>query len=247
MTVSFDQSDASRYIEPLKTQGWLKIWLPGCGASTAPGLFARNGFTVWASDASAAAIQIQEALRAMPADATLAESPPNETGILHLLSHNFCTPFPEGDFDCILNFRSFQGLRGDSLIRAAQTHFAALRPGGYAIFSTVNVQGELRNLLEDALIEAGFHIPLNRTERWFRATLAATGIPYVMILGRPMPFRGDARYASESGQQIWEEDRERILRCLEEYQSRRELEAEETANVFTDGTMRIAQMVYNTG
>jgi hypothetical protein len=161
--------------------------------------------------------------------------------------HNFRTTFPESDFDCVLNIRSFQGLRGESLTHAAQTHFAALRPGGYAIFSTVNVQGDLRNLLENALIEAGFHIPLNRTERWFRATLAASGIPYMMILGRPMPLRGEERYNNESGQQLWEQDRDRILGYLEEYRTRREEEAKETASVFNDGVTRVAQIVYNTG
>jgi hypothetical protein len=76
MTVDFDREDARRYIEPLKQQGWLKIWLPGCGASVTPGLFAQNGFTVWASDASAAAIQLQDALRDTPAD-ELPDSPPS--------------------------------------------------------------------------------------------------------------------------------------------------------------------------
>ena len=34
-------------------------------------------------------------------------------------------------------------------------------------------------------MEAGFFIPYNDTERWYREQLENTGIPYAMIMGRP--------------------------------------------------------------
>ncbi len=47
----------------------------------------------------------------------------------------------------------------------------------------MNVQGEGRNRLEQALVDGGFVVPLLRLKRWYRQTLFDTGIPHAFILG----------------------------------------------------------------
>ena len=49
----------------------------------------------------------------------------------------------------------------------------------------MNVQGDRRNLIEESLLATGFYIPFQKSERWYRQQLDATGIVYGMVLGRP--------------------------------------------------------------
>src|SRR5205085_314263 len=110
-----------------------------------------------------------------------------------------------------------------SMDQVAASHFTALRPGGDAIFDTINVQGERRDELEGALVAAGFYVPLFDFNRRLRRELAETGIPHVFILGRPMivrtgPYLDDAKRAGDTA----------ILRRIAaEYDARLEAEYEE--------------------
>ena len=44
------------------------------------------------------------------------------------------------------------------------------------MFETMKVAVELREALEDSLLDVGFVLPLHETHRWYRSALAATGI-----------------------------------------------------------------------
>lgn len=161
---------------PVSVSPWrpLKLWLPGCGTSIGPILYAAAGHVVWASDISPAAIAYQRSLPAsrealaslqnrFPARSAMwdflkgvlqSQEPPGE---LHFLEHDFRTPFPEGDFDCLLNLRSYQIVPSRYLDQAARVHWEALKPGGRAFFDTINVaQTQDRRMLEGALTAAGF-------------------------------------------------------------------------------------------
>jgi hypothetical protein len=157
-----------------------KIWFAGCGLSMGPVLYAALGHNVWASDISPVAITYQNSrlpvskalagigaifragrlgpgpsLSAFLAEANQAAK--HHIGELHFLEHDFCTPFPESDFDCVLNVRAFQVLPREILPQVATVHWEALKPGGHAFFHTINVGQEAwRQAIEGALATAGF-------------------------------------------------------------------------------------------
>ncbi len=162
---------------------------------------------------------------------------------MHARLHDVRTLFPEAEFECVLNIRAFQILEGESLAAAARTHFSALRPGGEAFFDTQNVQGHDRNVLEDALLAAGFFLPGYEAERWYRSALAATGIRFNFILGRPMcPFaQGEEEKAAR------DRDQEVLESFRLEYEQRGERERTVTESVRSDPATRTATIIYNTG
>ncbi len=223
-----------------------RVWFPGCGLSAGPRLYAWLGFEVLATDVSTAAIAWQGADGdggiSTETLARLAlwggpETRPRPGGTLRARVHDFRTGAPESAaFDAVLNVRALQGLAGSSLDRAARAHFAALRPGGLAIFDTQNVQGERRGRLEDALAAAGFFVPLLGANRWYRAALAATGLPVTMVLGRPIA------YGPGSGP-----EQARLDALLPEYEQRCAEERVATAERAADAETRTATVVYNTG
>jgi hypothetical protein len=135
--------------------------------------------------------------------------------------------------------RAFQGFEADDMRRIARVHAAALRPGGLAVFETMNVQGDERNQLEDALLDAGLVVPLNESERWYRAVLASTGIPFGFILGRPIVKRWD--YEPKPG------DQATLNSFAAEYHARQEREARETEALLKDPSTKTACVVYSTG
>lgn len=134
-----------------------------------------------------------------------------------------------------------------SIYMAAQTHATALRPGGIAFFDMMNVQGELREQLENTLVDAGFYVPLVNLNRWYRTALADTGIPHVFVLGTPMiPQRDDMPYPHEWGSPEFERDVAILRDITMEYQSRMEAEYDQERAAITPQTKH-AQIIYSTG
>lgn len=109
----------------------------------------------------------------------------------------------------------------------------------------MNVQGERRDKLEEALEGGGFIVPLAALNRWYRCTLRETGIPHMFILGQPMiPRTGE--YAACGPSSPWDRDMARLREISAEYRSRlqREQEAEQ-GRILADA--KVAQVIYSTG
>lgn len=164
----------------------------------------------------------------------------------NFIVHDFRKVFSEKEFDLLINIKAFQGIPKASMIKAAETFFKATKSGGVAIFDTQNVQGEGRTIIEDAIVDAGYYIPGNKTERWYRKVLDATGITYAMVLGRPIvPQWG--QYDGKGGEEQYQKDKEILLSFDEEYKQRKEAEQSEIEEKLNDGITKIAHFVYNTG
>jgi hypothetical protein len=159
-----------------------RIWFPGCGLDPYPYTYAKRGCKVFATDFSFVAVRHQQALAA----AFLMEKESAKLqGAFAVAEQDFTRDTPDGKFDVVINCRAFQGLSSGAMHAAAAHFYAALRPGGASIIDTMNVQGKDRNLIEDGLITAGFYIPFQKSERWYRQQLDSTRIVYLMVLGRP--------------------------------------------------------------
>lgn len=169
----------------LAGNGLRRVWMPGCGVALDPYLYRSLGFHVWASDISPAAIDVLLACEPHPGlpaalERTLAhwdEHDPVDRfagpGSLRLDAHDFCEPAPHGEFDAILNISAWEELAPDERRAAASVFFAALRPGGYAIFST---EDHVTDELEQPLLDAGFVIPYLAEDRLHRQELDTSGI-----------------------------------------------------------------------
>jgi SAM-dependent methyltransferase len=238
-----------QFVEDLRRNSARRVWFPGSGLSLAPRAYAALGFEALATDLSPVSAAFQawakdQELWALGIEAliegfTRQRGAARPGGALESAVHDFREGAPAvgaGGFDCALNFRALQGLSPESLRRAAAAHYQALRPGGWAIFQTMNVPGPRRDALEDALRDAGFYLPYQGAERWYRRVLAATGIPFLMIPGRPSYAPGQ----DEEGQQPLDSYRR-------EYEERRRAEAPELARRLSDGESKIAFVVYSTG
>ena len=143
----------------------------------------------------------------------------------------------------MLNQRAFQGFSGPSTERAAASQFAALRPGGEAVFDTINVQGERRDELEACLVAAGFHVSLYEANRRLRRALEATGVPHVFVLGRPMVPRTRPYEADEDK---WRAGMSILRGIYAAYEER--LEAEYQAEQRRVGPdTKVATVIYSTG
>ncbi len=182
-----------RFLGLVKEKGG-RVWFPGCGVDVGPRFYASVGCQVLATDFSQVAVRVQRNFAQVPAERLFtdwaafqaqSESPVQDGGRLDVAEHDFTTGRPEGEFDVVLNCRAFQGLSTAAMAAAAKHFYAALRPGGVAVIDTMNVQGALRNTLEDSIIGAGLFIPYQETGRWYRSQLDGTGITYGMVLGRP--------------------------------------------------------------
>lgn len=247
--------DTSAFLQSILEQPTLKIWFPGCGASSAPHAFAAVGFDVWATDFSETAIALQKTMQDTPLSWTppiddLKAQRPSDAGegSLHIAVHDFREPVNDAPFDLIFNVKSFQALPKTSMEAAARVHYQSLVPGGQAVFSTMNVQGERRDLLETILVEAGFLVPFYKTNTWYRQALKDTGIPHIFILGAPRPWHADQRYQGPDGVTRKEVDQQILQDLQPEFQRRLEQEHEETqAFLDTADDVRIANVIYNTG
>ncbi len=254
----FGYSAAIRFTPWLAERGYRKVWFPGCGLDGSPRVYASLGCEVWATDVSPSAVAYQRMLAARCHVALgervmegvrqyLPDLQEWRPGMLHALVHDFRQPFPQCEVDCILNIRSYQALPPNSMKQAAQVFFATLRPGGQAFFDTQNVQGERRDRLEDALLDAGFTLPGIESERWFRHTVAEADIPHNFVLGRPWVLRQDARYHGTKGAARLKADEELLHTFVEEFKRRVEAHATEVERLWNNPDIRIAQVVYNTG
>jgi hypothetical protein len=245
-------SRALRFGPFLASNGLRRIWMAGCGLDSSSRVYAALGFDVSATDIAPSAVKAQQRLADLSRDAVLARA---ESSVEHLLPlmegagegrfsafiRDFRTPFPEGPVDAVLNIKAFQALPPASTEAAASSHFQALRPGGQALFDTQNVQGERRDRLEDTLIRAGFHIPGNGAERWYRKVLAETGIEHVFVLGRPMvPMRGISSTERQERQEL-------LWAFTPEYRERCRAEQEELDARLQRGPVTVARVIYNTG
>lgn len=236
-------------IHELRSSAWTSIWFPGCGLSPVPKVMAAFGLNVHATDVSKTAVRFQQGdggqqeverlkRQVVESGESVAEHPGRFTAVVH----DFREPYLVAAFDLVINERAFQGFERPSMDRIAASHYAALRPGRRAIFDTINVQGDQRDEFEEALVGAGFYIPLFEANRRMRRELAATGIPHLFILGRPViPLTG--LYRDEVKRQ---EDTEVLRRIFDENRSRFENEyAEEQQRVGADA--KTATVIYSTG
>jgi hypothetical protein len=157
--------------------------------------------------------------------------------------HDFRTEFRRETFDLIINVKAIQAFPVSDVGRIAAVHAAALRKGRYAYFDTMNVQGESRDRLEQALEDGGFKVPLFTLNRWYRRALQETGIPHMFVLGQPMiPRTGE--YAD--GGPKWDGDMTRLRKISAEYKSRLQTEQEaEQTRIGPDA--KVAQVIYSTG
>ena len=247
---SFSFDRLGSLIDDLLSRDWTTLWFPGCGFSPLPRAFASFGFTVHATDIAPSAIEYQQNNESIvqPLIARVGiETGHEKPGCLTSQIHDFRKPFGDHKVDAIFNIKSFQGLPQSSMASASRSHFAALRPGGVAFFDTMNVQGEHRNQLEDALADAGFYVPVHTLNKWYRKALAGTGIPHVFVLGSPMISRhDDCSYSHKRGSPQYERDIGILRGLTTEYRSRMETEYEREQRS-VDETTKHAQVIYSTG
>lgn len=254
----FGVSAAERFAGFVADRGFRKLWFPGCGLDGCPRVYASLGYDVWATDISRSAVAVQRQMAERPYDGLRDEDIsrlryylPNlkswSPGALHADVHDFREPFPWGECDCILNIRSFQGLPSDSLNKASRTFYTALREGGHALFDTQNVQGDSRDVLEDALLAVGFTLPGIETQRWYRHAIRDAGIIANFVMGRPVLSRKGARYRGRGADAAAKADEELLIDISAQYQRRVEASSEEQQRIWNDTTTRIAHIVYNTG
>jgi len=68
--------------------------------------------------------------------------------------------------------------------------------------------------MEACLVEAGFFVPLFDLNRCYRKQLRETGIPHILILGKPViPRRG----VYQDDEQKWQRDENQLNRIADEY------------------------------
>jgi hypothetical protein len=229
--------------EDLKSRGWREVWVPGCGLSPLARLLAHLGLRLIATDVSPVAVDFQRAKPGEFSHLTEKLGAADPAGSFAAELHDFRTEFRSEAFDLIINVKAFQAFPVPDMGRIAGVHAAALRQGRYAYFDTMNVQGERRDQLEQALEDGGFVVPLMALNRWYRKALHETGVPHMFILGQPMiPRTGE--YAD--GGPKWDRDMARLREISGEYRSRLQAEQElEQQRIGPDA--KVAQVIYSTG
>lgn len=241
---SFSPTQLPTFVTDLRERGWRSVWVPGCGLSPLPKLLAHLGLSVYATDISPAAVAFQQSAdndvgALLPGGLDASDAGGKLLGEVH----DFRTPYLAEHFDLIINQLAFQGFLPETMREVAAHHYQALRPGRYAYFDTMNVQGERRDLLEETLVEAGFFVPLYELNRWYRRALQETGISHLFIMGRPMiPKTGP--YAEDGAR--WQQDTAVLRAISQEFFERAQAEhAAEIANA--DPEARTAMIIYSTG
>ena len=245
---------AVRFFGLVKKNGG-RVWFPGCGVDVGPRFYASVGCQVLATDFSQTAVKVQRNFAQMTPERLFADwstflkhgdPPVEEGGRLDVVEHDFTSRAPEGEFDVVLNCRAFQGLSTSAMATAAKNFYAALRPNGVLVVDTMNVQGSLRNVIEDSIIGAGFFIPYNVTERWYRSELEGTGISYGMVMGRPRVQFNRQNPAKRSMAQ-WERDQAILDSFTDEYKLRQMDEEPLTEEMAARPETKVAYVVYPTG
>jgi SAM-dependent methyltransferase len=229
--------------EDLKSRGWLEVWVPGCGLSPLARLLAHLGLQVVATDVSPVAVEFQRSRSGDFEHLTARLSPADPVGSFTTKLHDFRTEFQRDAFDLIINVKAFQAFPVSDLRLIASVHAVALRKGRHAYFDTMNVQGERRDQLEQALEDGGFVVPWMALNRWYRQALQETGIPHAFILGQPMIPR-TGKYAD--GGPKWDKDMARLREISAEYRSRMQA-GHEAEQQRTGLEAKIAQVIYSTG
>jgi 2-polyprenyl-3-methyl-5-hydroxy-6-metoxy-1,4-benzoquinol methylase len=220
-----------------------RIWFPGCGIDPYPYTYAEQGCKVLGTDFSSVAVKYQQRLAA----AFLKEKESAKLrGAFEVAEQDFTLDTPDGEFDVVINCRAFQGLSSGAMCAAAAHFYAALRPGGACIIDTMNVQGNRRNLIEDSLITAGFYIPFQKSERWYRQQLDSTGIVYGMVLGRSHIPASD-QYPPEHFSEFAKRDQQILDSLTGEYERRHRDEADEVNAIVNNPKTVVAHIVYATG
>jgi SAM-dependent methyltransferase len=227
-----------RFLKFARHQGG-RVWFPGCGLDAYPKTYAERGCSVLATDFSSVAVRYQQGIAAALGARGTAEA-------FAVAEQDFTRETPDGEFDVVINCRAYQGLSASAMQAGAMHFFAALRAGGACVIDTINVQGLRRTLIEDALAGAGFYLPLQKSNRWYREQLDSTGILYWMVMGRPR-----IPYAKQYQAERFEEFRERDQRILDslraEYERRCKEEAAEVEATVRDPATKVAHIVYSTG
>ncbi|APW61811.1 class I SAM-dependent methyltransferase [Paludisphaera borealis] len=229
--------------EDLKSRGWRAVWVPGCGLSPLARLLAHFGLQAVATDVSPVAIQFQRSKAGEFADLMGRLGPADPAGSFAAELHDFRTEFRPEAFDLIINVKAFQAFPVEDMVRIAGVQAEALLKGRYAYFDTMNVQGERRDQLEQALQDGGFVVPLLALNRWHRQELHKTNIPHMFVLGQPMiPRTGE--YASDDLK--WDHDMARLREISTEYRSC--LQAQQEAEQERIGPdAKVAHVIYSTG
>ncbi|MFX0093931.1 MAG: class I SAM-dependent methyltransferase [Candidatus Hodarchaeota archaeon] len=227
-------------VSTLKNQGWNTVWVPGCGLSPLPKLLCLLGLEVYATDISQTAIDFQKKPNTSLNGLTEGWDMTNvERGNLTCELHDFRKNYFEEKFDIIINVKAFQGFPKQDLKQIAQVHYKSLKPGRQAVFDTMNVQGERRDELEDALVNAGFFIYYYELNKWYRKVLRETGISHVFVLGQPIvPSTGE--YANNK--EKLNKDQEILRRIADDYKKKIEQE-----KIDKPDNAKIASMIYSTG
>jgi Methyltransferase domain len=242
-TGSIRIADLLLLAEDLKSRGSRAVWVPGCGLSPLARLLAHLGWQVIATDVSPVAVEFQRNKPDEFAHLTTHLGPVDSSGSFAAEVHDFRTEFRREAFDLILNVKALQAFPAPDMERIAGVHAAALRKGRYAYFDTMNVQGERRNQLEQALEDGGFVVPYLALNKSYRKALQDTGIPHGFIMGQPMIVR-TGEYAG--GGPKWDRDMARLREISAEYQRR--LEAEQWAEQRRIGPdSKVAHVIYSTG
>lgn len=203
----------------------------------------RSGCDVLATDFSSPAVAYQRELR----EIFLREREQVEVkGNFEVAEHDFLLGPPAADFAAVYNCRAFQGLSDAAMSAAANTFYAALRPGAVCVMETMNVQGATRIAIEDRLIAVGFYLPYHKADRWYQTQLASTGIHYAMIMGKPrIPY--DNQYPRERFETYRERDEKILDSFWKEYERRRREEAAEVETTIRNPATKWVQFIMGTG
>jgi hypothetical protein len=152
--------------------------------------------------------------------------------------HDFRDAYKDETFELIINVKAIQGFTISEIGQIAEVHARAIRPGRCAYFDTMNVQGERRDNLEQALVDAGFVITMFELNRWYRQALRATGIPHTFVFGVPM-IPQSKEY--EVGTPKYNDATEQLREITAQYRSR----SKEAEKIEPDA--KVAHVIYSTG
>lgn len=242
-SISLNQVEA--FAKQLKESNTKTIWFAGCGISLLPKALSQRGFEVYSTDISPTAITFQNSNddNIQNLIDTQIKLEIDTSGSIHAEIHDFRESFKTEFFDLIINTRALQGFDRKTMEVVSKTHFDALKPSRQAIFDTINVQGERREFFEDSLVNAGFLIPFYELDRWYRAKLNETKLPYVFILGNPML----PAYGIYADREKREHDTQILRKITTEYREKQQLELESEREKLKNPTAKIASIIYSTG
>lgn len=148
-----------------KSRGWTSVWVPGCGLSPLPKLFAHLGLAVTATDISEAALGFQQsALNDLSVFSDVWEAGLGD-GCLLCELHDLRTAYREEAFDAIIHVQAFQGFPESERCLVVGSHFRSLKAGRYGYFYTLNTWNTMKAIAH-VLADTGFIVvsPCSRGE-----------------------------------------------------------------------------------